>query len=135
MPVLPLSLHGFFKPAKVGDVVKPSTVQQSADQLHMNPQEEAGPSAQLRTMLNSGSTCYVNATLQSLAVAIGSTGSAAELNSLLQTCLSHPQEPRPLNPVGLFALRSLMPRWNFDGWRALVRGVWFFGSCRLVVSS
>ena len=39
----------------------------------------------------------------------------AELGQLLQKCNNHTQEPRPLNLISLFALRSLVPRWKLDG--------------------
>ena len=66
-------------------------------------------------MQNTGNTCYVNATLQSLVAVLGADDSSAELEPLLHHCSNHNQEQRPLNPTGLFSLRSLMPRWKFDG--------------------
>ena len=65
-------------------------------------------------MQNTGNTCYVNATLQSLTAVLGEADTAAELSPLLQHCANHSLEPRPLNPTGLFSLRSLMPHWKFD---------------------
>eukprot|EP00439_Symbiodinium_sp_Y106_P067173 s1021_g11.t1 len=66
-------------------------------------------------MQNTGNTCYVNATLQSLVAVLGEDDTSAELEPLLHHCSNHNQEQRPLNPTGLFSLRSLMPRWKFDG--------------------
>ena len=34
---------------------------------------------------------------------------------MLGHCSNHQQEQRLLSPTGLFSLRSLMPRWQFDG--------------------
>ena len=66
-------------------------------------------------MLNSGNTCYVNSTLQALAALNTGRFAFESLQSLLDLCASHLSDARPLNPTGLFQLRSLLPRWRFDG--------------------
>ena len=53
---------------------------------------------------NTGNTCYVNATLQSLVAVLGEDDTSAELEPLLHHCSNHNQEQRPLNPTGLFSL-------------------------------
>ena len=72
-------------------------------------------SVAVRTMLNSGSSCYVNSTLQALAALNRGRFAIESLQSLLDLCASHASDARPLNPIGLFQLRSLLPRWRFDG--------------------
>ena len=109
------SLHAFFIPQSKPDHTcpPPDTGSRSAPQPHTVA--DVGPSARVRTMQNAGNTCYVNATLQSLVAALGDDDASAELRPLLSHCSKHQQEQRPLNPTGLFSLRSLMPRWKFDG--------------------
>ena len=72
-------------------------------------------SVAVRTMLNSGNSCYVNSTLQALAALNTGHFAFESLQSLLDLCASHLSDARPLNPTGLFQLRSLLPRWRFDG--------------------
>ena len=72
-------------------------------------------SAAVRTMLNSGNSCYVNSTLQALAALNTGRFVFESLQPLLDLCASHASDARPLNPTGLFQLRSLLPRWRFDG--------------------
>ena len=72
-------------------------------------------SVAVRTMLNSGNSCYVNATLQALAALNTGCFAFESLQPLLDLCASHASDARPLNPTGLFQLRSLLPRWRFDG--------------------
>ena len=69
----------------------------------------------VRTMLNSGNSCYVNSTLQALAALNTGRFAFETLQPLLDLCASHASDTRPLNPTGLFQLRSLLPRWRFDG--------------------
>ena len=71
--------------------------------------------AAVRTMLNSGNSCYVNSTLQALAALNTGHFAFESLQTLLDLCASHLSDARPLNPTGLFQLRSLLPRWRFDG--------------------
>ena len=72
-------------------------------------------SVAVRTMLNSGNSCYVNSTLQALAALNTGHFAFESLQPLLDLCASHLSDARPLNPTGLFQLRSLLPRWRFDG--------------------
>ena len=72
-------------------------------------------SAAVRTMLNSGNSCYVNSTLHALAALNTGHFAFESLQPLLDLCASHLSDARPLNPTGLFQLRSLLPRWRFDG--------------------
>ena len=71
--------------------------------------------AAVRTMLNSGNSCCVNSTLQALAALNTGHFAFESLQTLLDLCASHLSDARPLNPTGLFQLRSLLPRWRFDG--------------------
>ena len=88
-------------------------------QPQASPAEGAAPvcqvSAAVRTMLNSGNSCYVNSTLHALAALNTGHFAFESLQSLLDLCASHFSDARPLNPTGLFQLRSLLPRWRFDG--------------------
>ena len=72
-------------------------------------------SAAVRTMLNSGNSCFVNSTLQALATLNTGLFAFESLQPLLDLCASHLSDARPLNPTGLFQLRSLLFRWRFDG--------------------
>ena len=107
------SLHAFFKPPNKEDSSRPATAASVQIAPRSGTEAEVGPSARVRTMQNAGNTCYVNATLQSLVAAMGDDDTSAELGPLLSHCSNHQQEQRPLNPTGLFSLRSLMPRWKF----------------------
>ena len=88
-------------------------------QPQASPAEGAAPvcqvSAAVRTMLNSGNSCYVNSTLHALAALNTGHFAFESLQPLLDLCASHLSDARPLNPTGLFQLRSLLPRWRFDG--------------------
>ena len=114
------SLKDFFHPQKRSDTPasQPATpAQQGPHQAP--PAEGAAPacqvSAAVRTMLNSGNSCFVNSTLQALAALNTGLFAFESLQPLLDLCASHLSDARPLNPTGLFQLRSLLPRWRFDG--------------------
>ena len=109
------SLHAFFKQPQKDGSNRPAVEESALIASRPRADTEVGPSAHVRTMQNIGNTCYVNATLQSLVAVLGADDTSAELEPLLHHCSNHSQEQRPLNPTGLFSLRSLMPRWKFDG--------------------
>ena len=66
-------------------------------------------------MTNHSNTCYVNSVLHALAALVDEGRSFQELSFLLEQCSNHDSDLKPLNPISLFALRSLLPRWRFDG--------------------
>ena len=114
------SLKDFFQPQtrSAMPASQPATPAQPV-QPQPSPAEGAAPvcqvSAAVRTMLNSGNSCYVNSTLHALAALNTGHFAFESLQPLLDLCASHLSDARPLNPTGLFQLRSLLPRWRFDG--------------------
>ena len=114
------SLKDFFQPQtrSAMPASQPATPAQPV-QPQASPAEGAAPvcqvSAAVRTMLNSGNSCYVNSTLHALAALNTGHFAFESLQPLLDLCASHLSDARPLNPTGLFQLRSLLPRWRFDG--------------------
>ena len=68
------------------------------------------PQDTIRTMLNAGNTCYVNSVLQALAPLRLDRYAFEALQPLIEQCSSHATDSRPLNPTGLFSLRTLMRR-------------------------
>ena len=114
------SLKDFFNPQTrlATPASQPATPAQPV-QPQAPSAEGAAPAGQIsaavRTMLNSGNSCYVNFTLQALAALNTGHFAFESLQSLLDLCASHLSDTRPLNPTGLFQLRSLLPRWRFDG--------------------
>ena len=109
------SLHAFFMQSQKDGSNRPAVEESALIASRPRADTEVGPSAHVRTMQNTGNTCYVNATLQSFIAVLGADDTSAELEPLLHHCSNHNQEQPPLNPTGLFSLRSLMPRWKFDG--------------------
>ena len=114
------SLKDFFNPQTrlATPASQPATPAQPV-QPQAPSAEGAAPAGQIsaavRAMLNSGNSCYVNSTLQALAALNTGHFAFESLQSLLDLCASHLSDTRPLNPTGLFQLRSLLPRWRFDG--------------------
>ena len=114
------SLKDFFQPQtrSAMPASQPATPAQPV-QPQASPAEGAAPvcqvSAAVRTMLNSGNSCYVNSTLHALAALNTGHFAFESLQPLLDLCASHLSDARHLNPTGLFQLRSLLPRWRFDG--------------------
>ena len=114
------SLKDFFQPQtrSAMPASQPATSAQPV-QPQASPAEGAASvcqvSAAVRTMLNSGNSCYVNSTLHALAALNTGHFAFESLQPLLDLCASHLSDARPLNPTGLFQLRSLLPRWRFDG--------------------
>ena len=81
----------------------------------MATERQSSVTVRTMIMLNSGNSCYVNATLQALAALNTGCFAFESLQPLLDLCASHASDARPLNPTGLFQLRSLLPRCMFDG--------------------
>ena len=84
-----------------------------------DPQASSGDTGgellcQPRPLLNPSNYCYVNALLSALIPTRILTAASAPAAALHRELLSTGQT-RPLNAVASFALRTLTPRWRYDG--------------------
>ena len=74
-----LTLHAFFKQPQKDGSNRPAVEESALIASRPRADTEVGPSAHVRTMQNTGNTCYVNATLQSLVAVLGADDTSAEL--------------------------------------------------------
>ena len=70
------SLHAFFKQPQKDGSNRPAVEESALIASRPRADTEVGPSAHVRTMQNTGNTCYVNATLQSLVAVLGAAAAA-----------------------------------------------------------
>ena len=104
-------LHAFFKKPQQDGSNRPA-VEESAP---IAPRKNGHGSWALSTCSHHAKHWQHMLCQRHLAPELGADDTSAELEPLLHHCSNHNQEQRPLNPTGLFSLRSLMPRWKFDG--------------------
>ena len=95
------------------------TAMQQGTQRDLPRAARLSPSSFLESLAlkNTSNYCYVNASIQALLATTILDPSLRSLNSLMSLVTSSVQSSTasPLNLVNSFSLRSLLPRWRFDG--------------------
>ena len=76
------SLHACSKQPQKDGSNRPAVEESALIASRPRADTEVGPSAHVRTMQNTGNTCYVNATLQSLVAVLGADDTSADGRSM-----------------------------------------------------